>query len=158
MAVLPILLDPDPRLRQVASPVSDFGAGYQQALDDLLDTFATTDGIGLAAPQIGHSLRLLVMDLSQDRSAAQVLVNPSIMVSSGFAIVEESCASVPGLTGKVARASCVEVQARDQQGLQITTRMDGMAAVCLQHELEHLDGKLFTDRLPLWRHWFRKAG
>jgi peptide deformylase len=158
MAVIPILQDPDPRLRQVSEPVTEFDQSYQSILEDLLDTFASTDGIGLAAPQIGYPLRVLVMDLSADRASPRVLVNPGILASSGFAIVDESCASVPGVTGKVARASRLEVAAQDPDGLEVVTRLEGMEAVCLQHELEHLDGKLFIDRLPLWRHLFRKAG
>ncbi len=158
MAALPILLDPDPRLREVSQSVRQFDASYREMLQDLKDTFATTTGIGLAAPQIGYPVRMLIMDTTPDRSCSRVIVNPEILSQAGYAIIDESCVSVPDRTGKVARASRIELSGLDGDGLEFLCRLEGLEAVCLQHELDHLNGKLFTDHLPLWRNLFLKAG
>ena len=153
MAIRPIIESPDPRLRQVAAPVNAFDASFAARLQDLVDTFRNEEGIGLAAPQIGEAMRALVMDLSEDRNCLQVFVNPVICEKSGFAMVEESCSSVPDVTGSVLRSARVRVMAQDAEGVEFEAQLDGMAAICLQHELDHLDGKLFIDRLPFWRRW-----
>lgn len=157
MAVLPILLDPDPRLRELSEPVREFDARFDEMLQNLRDTFASTTGIGLAAPQIGYPVRMLIMDTTPDRSRSRVIVNPEILSLAGYAIIDESCASVPDRTGKVARASRVELRGLDGDGRELLCRLDGLEAVCLQHELDHLNGTLFTDHLPLWRNLFLKA-
>jgi len=158
MALLPILQYPDPRLRLRAAPVAAFDADLARLIDDLLETLYATQGIGLAAPQTGDRRQVVVTDLSGSASAPQVYVNPEILVSAVPGLVEESCLSVPGVVGNVVRATQVRVRARDRSGQAFERDLDGMHAVCLQHEMDHLEGKLFVDRLSLFRRLRARIG
>jgi peptide deformylase len=151
MARLPILEYPDPRLRQRAEPVAAFDAGLERLVGDLLETLYGTTGIGLSAPQAGIRRQVLVMDLSGSASAPDVYINPKILTRALPGLVEESCLSVPGVVGNVVRATQVRVSARDPAGEVFERNLEGMHAVCLQHEMDHLAGKLFVDRLSLLR-------
>ena len=157
MPVRPILEVPDPLLRKIAAPITDFSAVFSQQLENLIDSFHHYGGIGLAAPQIGYPVRALVMDLSDERNSLQVFVNPVVRERAGFAMVEESCISVPDVTGSVMRRARVRVTAQNSNGEDFVAELEGMAAICLQHEIDHLDGKLFIDRLPFWRRWSLKS-
>lgn len=151
MAQLQILEHPDPRLRLKAEPVDAFDDDLAKLLDDLLETLYETTAIGLSAPQVGVLKEVLVLDLSEDRSAPEVYINPEILKRSTWGLVEESCLSVPGITGNVVRATEVRVRARDPEGAWFERDLSGMHAVCLQHEMDHLAGKLFIERLSIFR-------
>ena len=151
MAILKIIEYPDPLLRRQAAPVTQFDANLSTLIDELLQTLNATPGIGLSAPQVARSLQLMVMDLSDDKSAPDVLVNPQILTKTGLAIADESCLSIPGVTAKVMRANAIRVTAQDQTGKTIEREFEGMHAVCVQHEIDHLHGKLFIDRLSRFR-------
>jgi peptide deformylase len=151
MARLAILEYPDPRLRLRAEPVTTFDAALARQVDDLLETLYATKGIGLSAPQVGIRRQILVMDLSGSASSPQVYINPAILASEVPALVEESCLSVPGVVGNLVRATRLRVRAQDPSGQSIERDLDGMHAVCLQHEADHLSGKLFIDHLSLLR-------
>ncbi|MEO1089929.1 MAG: peptide deformylase [Pseudomonadota bacterium] len=151
MARLPILEYPDARLRERAEPVVAFDGELEQLIDDLFETLYATTGIGLAATQAGVRHQVLVMDLSGDASAPQEYVNPEIITSAVPGLVEESCLSVPGVVGNVIRATQVRVRAYDRTGEPFERDLEDMHAVCLQHEMDHLAGKLFIDRLSLFR-------
>ena len=160
MALLSILEFPDPRLRTVAAPVEP-GAiaqpGFQRLLDDMFETMYDEPGIGLAASQVDVHQRFMVMDVSEDKSAPMVFINPEIVEKSGEQVYQEGCLSGPGIFADVTRANQVTVRAlgRDGQPFELTT--DGLLAVCVQHEMDHLDGKLFIDYLsPLKREMVRK--
>lgn len=158
MACLPILEYPDPRLRLRAQPVVAFDADLSRLIDDLLETLYASQGIGLAAPQIGERRQVLVVDLSGNASSPEVFVNPEILASAVPGLVEESCLSVPGVVGDVVRATTLRVRAWDREGRSFERTVDGMLAVCLQHEMDHLAGKLFIDRLSLFRRLRIRAG
>jgi peptide deformylase len=158
MACLPILEYPDPRLRLRAQPVAAFDADLSRLIDDLLETLYASRGIGLAAPQIGERRQVLVVDLSGNASSPEVFVNPEILASAVPGLVEESCLSVPGVVGDVVRATTLRVRAWDREGRSFERTVDGMLAVCLQHEMDHLAGKLFIDRLSLFRRLRIRAG
>ncbi len=147
MACLTILEHPDPRLRATCDAVTAFDDDLTRLVDDLLQTLAAAGGIGLSAPQVGELRRVSVMDLSGDGSTPEVFVNPEILQRRRWGIVEESCLSVPGIEGKVMRATRVRVRALDPGGAPFERDLEDMHAVCLQHEVDHLDGKLFIDRL-----------
>ena len=147
MALLPILEYPDPRLRTKARPVTAFDAALKRRIDDLFDTMYAAPGIGLAATQVDWHQRLVVIDISKDQSGREVFINPEILQLEGEATGEEGCLSVPGIYDDVARAERVRVRYQDAGGTVIERDLDGMLAVCLQHELDHLDGKLFVDYL-----------
>jgi peptide deformylase len=151
MAVLPILEYPDPRLRLRGEPVAHFDASLSRLVDDLCDTLRASKGIGLAAPQVGDRRRVLVIDLSGGAEPPEVYVNPEIHERAVPGLVEESCLSVPGVVGNVVRATQLTASARDRDGTPFERRLEGMRAVCLQHELDHLEGRLFVDRLSLFR-------
>jgi peptide deformylase len=151
MARLPILEYPDLRLRQRAEPVAAFDGELERLVDDLIETLYGTTGIGLSAPQAGIRRQVLVMDLSDTRTAPEAYVNPEILTSAGPGLVEESCLSVPGVVGNVVRATQLRVRARHPAGNVFERDLEGMHAVCLQHEMDHLAGKLFVDRLSLIR-------
>jgi len=159
MAQLTILEHPDPRLRSPSRPVTEFDAELHTLIDDLLETMYTSNAIGLSAPQANEHREVLVMDLSDDRSAPQVYINPEILMSARPGFVEESCVSLPGVVGNVLRATQVRVRAKDKTGETFERDLVNMEAVCLQHEMDHLAGKLFVDRLSWFRRWkFRLAG
>ncbi|HYL03888.1 MAG TPA: peptide deformylase [Steroidobacteraceae bacterium] len=147
MAVRTILEFPDPRLRTRARPVSEFGAALGTLVDDLLETMYAAPGIGLAATQIDVHQRLVVIDISQERNEPLVLINPEIILREGEASSEEGCLSVPGIFDQVKRAARIRVRAQDRSGEFFERDCDDILAVCVQHEMDHLEGKLFVDYL-----------
>lgn len=157
MARLPILEYPDPRLRLRSLPVEHFDEALHRLVDDLFDTLYDTPGIGLSAPQTGALLRVLVTDLSGTASDPHVYVNPEILESGVPGLVEESCLSIPGVSGNVIRATRLTVRAMDREGVPFQRELEGMDAVCMQHEVDHLEGRLFIDRLSLFRRIRLKA-
>ena len=150
MAQREILEYPDPRLRLESTPVADFDDELGQLVEDLLDTLYATESIGLSAPQVNDRREVLVMDLSGNASSPQVFVNPEIVASAAPGLVEESCLSVPGIVANVVRATEVRVRARQADGATLMRDLSGMEAVCLQHEMDHLRGKLLVDRLSFF--------
>lgn len=157
MTARPILELPDARLRDVAIDTERFSGDVDAAINDLKKAFASTHGIGLSAPQIGIGLRALVTDLSPDRSEPRVFCDPVITHRARTAIVEESCLSVPGISARVMRATRIRVRALDESGAAFETDLEDMAAVALQHEVDHLDGVLFIDRVSSLERWWLKA-
>ncbi len=150
MAQLDILEYPDPRLRIPSSPVTDFDEDLNRLVEDLFDTLYATDAIGLSAPQVNVRREVVVMDLSGNASAPQVYINPEILTRSAPGLVEESCLSVPGVAVNVVRATEIRVRSSRPDGETFTRELSGMDAVCLQHEMDHLVGKLLVDRLSLF--------
>lgn len=152
MAIRKILYLPDARLRMVAKPVEVFDDKLQLLIEDMFDTMYAARGVGLAAPQIGVSLRLSVIDVIGDKKEQLVIINPEIVSSLGEQEFEEGCLSVPGAYDKVIRAKSVVVKALDRNGKPIEVSGEGLLGECLQHEIDHLNGKLFVDLLsPLKR-------
>ncbi|MEO5701720.1 MAG: peptide deformylase [Casimicrobiaceae bacterium] len=153
MALLNILEYPDPRLRKIAAPVAAVTPEIQKLVRDLAETMYAAPGIGLAATQVDVHKRLIVMDLSDTRDELRVFINPEIVVTDGDEIeAEEGCLSVPGYYDRVARPSKVKVRALDAEGKPFELDAEGLLAVCIQHELDHLVGKVFVDHLsPLKR-------
>lgn len=147
MAKLDILVFPDPRLRTTALPVETVDEQLRTFIDDLLETMYAAPGIGLAATQVDVHKRLLVADVSADQSEPHALVNPVILEKDGVIVTEEGCLSVPGYYEEVQRAEHVRVRYQDRNGDDVETEMEGVLAVCIQHEIDHLDGKLFVDYL-----------
>jgi peptide deformylase len=147
MALLPILEFPDPRLRTRAEPVEKVDADIRRLIDDMFETMYAAPGIGLAATQVNVHKRLLVIDISESRKEPLALINPQIIARDGVEETEEGCLSVPGIYDKVTRAEKIRVRALDRDGKQIEFNADGLLAVCIQHEMDHLDGKLFVDYL-----------
>ncbi|GAA4426186.1 peptide deformylase [Acidovorax lacteus] len=153
MALLPILRYPDPRLHTVARPVVAVDARIQALAADMLETMYDAHGIGLAATQIDVHERLIVIDVSEERDQPMVLVNPEIVWASPDTVRgEEGCLSVPGIYDGVERSTAVHVRALDEKGQERTIQADGLLAVCIQHEMDHLLGKVFVEYLsPLKR-------
>lgn len=147
MALLPILEFPDPRLRTRAQPVEHVDAALRKLIDDMFETMYAAPGIGLAATQVNVPKRLLVIDVSERRNEPLVLINPEIASREGVEETEEGCLSVPGVYDKVTRAERIRMRALDRDGKQVEIDADGLLAVCIQHEVDHLDGKLFVDYL-----------
>lgn len=147
MALLPILEFPDPRLRTRAQPVEQVDAALRKLIDDMFETMYAAPGIGLAATQVNVHKRLLVIDVSEKRNERIALINPEILSREGIEETEEGCLSVPGVYDKVTRADRIRVRALDRDGQEIEFDADGLLAVCIQHEIDHLDGKLFVDYL-----------
>ena len=147
MALLPILHFPDPRLREPTTLVDEVNDEIRQLIDDMLETMYEAPGIGLAAPQVNVHKRLIVIDISEDKSSPMCLVNPQIISAEGHEQMEEGCLSVPGVYEVVERAERVRVKALDRDGVEQDFEADGLLAVCIQHEIDHLDGKLFVDYL-----------
>jgi len=146
MALLPILEFPDPRLRTVAKPISVVDARIKTLSDDMLETMYAAPGIGLAATQVNIHERLLVIDVSEDGSEPWVFINPEIeVIDPDVDSYDEGCLSVPGFFETVERPAHVRVNALDQSGKPFTIEPKGLLAVCIQHEIDHLDGKLFVD-------------
>ncbi|MDT8408288.1 MAG: peptide deformylase [Wenzhouxiangellaceae bacterium] len=157
MTQLTILQFPDPRLRNIARPVDEVTESVRQLADDMLETMYAARGIGLAATQVNRDLRLVVMDLSEDRNQPMTLINPEITHRDGRQICEEGCLSVPGEYAEVERAETIGVSALDRDGQKYEFEADGLLAVCIQHEIDHLDGKVFVDYLsPLKRRVIEK--
>jgi peptide deformylase len=147
MALLPILRYPDPRLHTRAAPVREVNDEIRQLVADMAETMYEAPGIGLAATQVNVHKRVVVIDVSEDKSALLALINPEIIARSGEQVCEEGCLSVPGIYDKVSRAETVRVRALDQQGKTFELDAEGLLAVCIQHELDHLEGKVFVEYL-----------
>ena len=147
MAMLKILEYPHPRLRIKAAPVEAVDAGVQQLVADLFETMYAAPGIGLAATQVDVHQRVLVVDVSEDQSQPFCLINPEIVSADGTEVSEEGCLSVPGIFEGVERAERITVRALDENGDAFELEAEGLLAVCIQHEMDHLDGKLFVDYL-----------
>jgi peptide deformylase len=157
MALLPILEFPDPRLRTRAAPVSQVDARIQILVDDMFDTMYNAPGIGLAASQVDVHERVIVIDLTEDHSDPRVFINPEItVIDDALGSYDEGCLSVPGFYETVERPSVIEVTALDREGQAFTEQLEGLMGICLQHEIDHLEGKLFVDYLsPLKRQRIR---
>ncbi|MEE4280094.1 MAG: peptide deformylase [Halieaceae bacterium] len=158
MAVLKILEFPDPRLRTVAKPIAEVNDAVRELADNLLETMYEAAGIGLAATQVNVHRRILVMDVSEERNEPQVFINPEISILDetlgGF---DEGCLSVPGYYEEVQRPRRIRVSALGLDGAPFEAELEGLAAVCLQHEVDHLDGRLFVDYIsPLKRQRIRR--
>ena len=160
MALLPILEFPDPRLRTKAVPVEAANvttAEFQRLLDDMFETMYDAPGIGLAASQVDVHQRFMVIDISEEKNQPQVFINPELSDKAGEQVYQEGCLSVPGIFADVTRADEITVRFLDRQGQPQELRADGLLAVSIQHEMDHLDGKLFVDYLsPLKREMVRK--
>lgn len=149
MALLTILHHPDPRLRQKAAAVTVFDAALQKLIDDLFETMYAAPGVGLAATQVGVALRLAVMDCSEDKAQPRpmVLVNPEIVAPAEPEVMEEGCLSVPGVGDKIERYRRLTLRALDREGKPFELHAEDLLAQAVQHEVDHLDGKLYIDRL-----------
>jgi len=157
MARLEILEFPDPRLRTVAKPVTGFDDALKQLLADMAETMYAEKGIGLAATQVDVHRQLLVLDVSESRDCLRVYINPELLQQDGQEISEEGCLSVPGFYAEVPRAQRVRVRAYHADGSDFEETLEGLHAICLQHEIDHLRGKLFVDYLsPLKRRMVQK--
>jgi peptide deformylase len=147
MAHLTILHFPDERLRTVAKPVEQVDDELRGIIDDMFETMYDAPGIGLAATQVDFHQRLIVIDVSEEKNQPLVLINPEILEKEGEEEMDEGCLSVPGIYEKVQRADRIKVRALDRHGEPFELEADGLLAVCIQHEIDHLDGKLFVDYL-----------
>ncbi len=157
MARLPIIEFPDPRLRTVARPVKEVDTRIRQLIDDMFETMYEAPGIGLAATQVDVHEQLLVLDVSEDKTYPMVFINPQILSSEGSQVYQEGCLSVPGIYADVKRANTIVVRALDRDGQPFEISAEGLLAVCIQHEMDHLAGKVFVDYLsPLKRELVRK--
>ncbi len=161
MAIRTIIYIPDPRLRKMSKPIEVFDDALQTLIDDMFETMYSVRGVGLAAPQIGINIRLSVVDCGHARDDGKahklVLINPEIIESSDPMTFEEGCLSVPGAYGTVTRCNKVTLRAQDRQGEFYEMKVDGLLAECFQHEIDHLDGKVFIDYLsPIKREVARK--
>jgi peptide deformylase len=152
MTKLDILEFPDPRLRLVAQPVEIFDAELKRLADDMLATMYDAPGIGLAATQVNIQKRLLVLDVSETHAEPRVFINPELLESRGTEVCQEGCLSFPGVYADVERKDWIRVKAQDATGKTFELETDGLLAVCIQHEMDHLVGKVFVDYLsPLKR-------
>ena len=160
MALLPILEFPDPRLRTRAATVDAAQVAtpeFQKLLDDMFETMYEAPGIGLAASQVDTHLQFMVIDVSEGKDQPLVFVNPDIQARDGQQVYQEGCLSIPGIFADVTRADTVTVRYLDREGRERELTTDGLLAVCIQHEMDHLEGKLFVDYLsPLKREMVRK--
>jgi peptide deformylase len=160
MALLPILEFPDPRLRTVAAPVDPAriaDAAFQTLVDDMFETMYEAPGIGLAASQVDVHQRFMVIDISEEKNQPMVFINPEIVARDGEQVYQEGCLSVPGIFADVTRADRITVKYLDRTSKECELDVDGLLAVCIQHEMDHLAGKLFVDYLsPLKREMVRK--
>ena len=147
MALLPILQYPNPKLYTVAAAVNVVNDEIRNLIKNMADTMYAAPGVGLAATQVDDHRRVIVIDISETHDQLQVFINPEIMASSGTATCEEGCLSVPGIFEKVRRAERITVCALDARGTSFTLEAEGLHAVCIQHEMDHLDGKVFVDYL-----------
>jgi peptide deformylase len=149
MALLTILHFPDERLRTVAKPVEQVNDPLRALIDDMFETMYEAPGIGLAATQVDFHQRLVVIDVSEEKNQPLVLINPEILEKQGVEQTDEGCLSVPGIYETVERAEWIKVRALDRNGESFELETDGLLAVCIQHELDHLEGKLFVDYLSV---------
>jgi peptide deformylase len=147
MSLLPILRYPDPRLHTVAARVHRVDDKIRKLIKDMADTMYTAPGVGLAATQVDVHLRVIVIDVSETHDQLRVFVNPEIVAATGESDCEEGCLSVPGVYEKVTRAERVTVRALDAEGREFILEADGLLAVCIQHEMDHLEGKVFVEKL-----------
>jgi len=147
MAILDILHFPDNRLRNKAQPVAEVDDSIRQLVDDMLETMYQAPGIGLAATQVNVAKRVLVIDISEEHDQPMAFINPEILTKDGEETMDEGCLSVPGVYETVKRAERITVRALDRNGEPFELETDGLLAVCIQHEIDHLDGKLFVDYL-----------
>jgi peptide deformylase len=152
MALLPILEYPDPRLKKVATPVAAVTADVRRLVADMADTMYSAPGVGLAATQVNVHKRVIVIDISEHKDALRVFINPELLSAEGEAESEEGCLSVPGYYDKVTRAARIRVRAKNEHGETFELDAEGLLAVCIQHEMVHLQGKVFVEYLsPLKR-------
>ncbi|MEI7574798.1 MAG: peptide deformylase [Methylotenera sp.] len=152
MAILDILNYPDPRLHKVAKPVKELNASVRRLIDDMSETMYSAPGIGLAATQVNQHLQLIIIDTSETKDCLQVFINPRIIEKSGEQDYEEGCLSVPGIYESVTRAAKVKVEALGRDGKAFTLEAEGLLSICIQHEMDHLLGKVFVEYLsPLKR-------
>ena len=157
MAILEILEYPHPGLREKAAPVTEFDTSIAQLSEDMLETMYKAPGIGLAATQVNVPMQLLVTDISDDKSEPMVIINPEILEQDGSKINEEGCLSFPGIYAKVPRAEKIKLKYQDVKGDEQVLEAEGLLAICIQHEMDHLDGKVFVDYLStLKRNRIRK--
>jgi len=147
MAKLDILVYPDPRLHQRAAPVAEVDDRVRTLIDDMAETMYAAPGIGLAAPQVNALERIIVVDISEQRNGLKAFVNPEIIAASGECESDEGCLSVPGIYAPVRRKEHIRVRALDRDGEPFELEADDLLAVCIQHEIDHLDGKVFVDYL-----------
>ncbi len=161
MTLLSILEFPDPRLRTKAQPVDAAriaDPGFQTRLDDMFHTMYEAPGIGLAASQVDDHRRFMVIDISEEKNQPMVFINPEIVVADGHQVYQEGCLSVPNIFADVTRANTITVKAWGRDGQPFELQADGLLAICIQHEMDHLEGKLFVDYLsPLKRDRVRKT-
>lgn len=164
MTLLEIRKYPDPILKSVAQPVEKFDSKLSELIDQMIDTMYHEHGIGLAAPQIGLSQRVIVLDISRSASSPLHFINPKIIAASKNKISsEEGCLSIPDYRETIKRHETITIAAQDRTGAPIELEADGILAICLQHEIDHLDGVLFVDHLSrlkreLFRRWFKRNG
>ncbi|WMS86001.1 peptide deformylase [Pleionea litopenaei] len=157
MALLEILEYPDPRLRTQAQPIEQFDDALQQQIDNMFETMYQAPGIGLASTQVDFHYQLIVIDISDNQDSPLVLINPKIIDKKGVEEREEGCLSFPGVYAKVERADQITVEALDREGKPFTLEADDLLAVCIQHEIDHIEGRLFVDYLsPLKRDRIKK--
>jgi len=147
MAILEILVYPDPRLRTVAEPVTTVNDETRLLVSNMIETMYDANGIGLAATQVDVHLQVIVMDLSEERNQPRVLINPTIIEQDGEQLYDEGCLSVPEYYAEVKRAESIKITALDEQGEIYELEADGLLAICIQHEMDHLQGKVFVDYL-----------
>jgi len=147
MAIRTILHYPDPRLRKKAEPVNQVDDDVRRLIDDMAETMYAAPGIGLAATQVDVHKRIIVIDISQDHNDLRVFINPEIIARDGEEVMEEGCLSVPGIFEPVTRAATIKVKALDRAGEPFGLETDGLLAVCIQHEIDHLEGRVFVDYL-----------
>jgi peptide deformylase len=147
MALLPLLHYPDPRLHKIAAPVKQVDDSIRKLIDDMAETMYAAPGIGLAATQVDVHQRIIIVDTSENGDHLQVFINPEILSSSGEAEREEGCLSVPGIYDRVVRADSITVRALDRNGETFTLEAQGLLSTCIQHEMDHLLGKVFVEYL-----------
>ena len=147
MALLKIVHYPDPRLHKVAQPIAEVDDGIRDLITDMAETMYAAPGIGLAATQVDRHVRLILVDVSETKDDLKVFINPEILTAEGQSEHEEGCLSVPGIYDTITRPERIRVRARDRAGQPFELDADGLLAVCIQHEIDHLDGKVFVEYL-----------
>lgn len=151
MAVLDVVVIPDKRLRVNTKFIDTFDDKLQSTIDDMIETMYAARGVGLAATQVGLNMRLSVIDCSPEQNSPQVFINPEILEARNYETMDEGCLSVPGHYDKVTRATFVKVKAVDRHGKEFILEAEGLLAECLQHEIDHLNGKLYIDQLSTFK-------